>query len=406
MLTPSLRSPSLHRGFVRRLAATSLGLAILAATSVAQETNRAAAPAAPAAAVATAAVAPHTVPERTFINHFLPTPIIGKLVSEIWGAPGVFPRDPKNGLEDPTNKQFSYWDGQIIKGKDGKYHMFSSRWDQALGHNGWRNSLAVHTVSDNVFGPYEDKGLMWPDDMGGKGHNVTALVLPNDEGYAVIVSETRPAPVAYVSKSLDGPWELKGTLQGVQNSNISIMVRPDGDFQIVPRNGNVYLSKKADGILGPYKNMTNGTVFPRGPQYPNMEDPCVFFAGGLYHIVVNSWSTRKAYHLTSQDGITNWVNHGLAYDPRKDFVRYTDGTVNNWDKMERFGVLVENGAVTAVSLSVLDVEKNQERGNDTHGSKIVVIPFEGTRLNRDMDKYYASAAAAAAVPPAAAPAAK
>lgn len=363
----------------------------LAASTTAQETAKPPAPAAPV-------VPPAVTSERTFIDYFLPTPIIGKLTADIWGAPGVFPRDPKNGLEDPTMKQFCYWDGQIIKGPDGKYHMFSSRWDQAMGHNGWRNSLAVHTVADNVYGPYEDKGLLWPNDMGGKGHNVTALVLPDGAGYAVIVSETRPAPVAYVSKSLDGPWELKGTLQGVQNSNISIMVRPDGDFQIVPRNGNVYIAKKADGILGPYKNMTNATVFPRGPQYPNMEDPCLFYAGGLYHIVVNSWSTRKAYHLTSQDGVTNWVNHGLAYDPRKDFLRYTDGTVNNWDKMERFGVLVENGVVTAATLSVLDVEKNQERGNDTHGSKIVVLPFEGTRLNRDMQKFYAAQTTPEAVP--------
>ena len=377
--------------FIRRIAIAGFGLIAFVSAGLAQENPRPAAAAAPAVPIPpTAAVAVTPAPERTFIDYFLPTPIIGKLTSDIWGAPGVFPRDPKNGLEDPTMKQFCYWDGQIIKGKDGKYHMFSSRWDQAAGHNGWRNSLAVHAVSDNVFGPYEDKGLMWPDDMGGKGHNVTALVLPNDEGYAVVVSETRPAPVAYVSKSLDGPWVLKGTLQGVQNSNISIMVRPDGDFQIVPRNGNVYIAKKSDGILGPYQNMTNGSVFPRGPQYPNMEDPCVFFAGGVYHIVVNSWSTRKAYHLTSQDGVTNWVNHGLAYDPRKDFVRYSDGTVNHWDKMERFGVLVENGVVTAATLSVLDVEKNQERGNDTHGSKIVVVPFEGTRMNRDIQSYYAS----------------
>jgi hypothetical protein len=55
-------------------------------------------------------------------------------------------------------KQWCYWDGQIIKGPDGKYHMFASRWDQARGHNGWGSSLAVHAVADNPVGPYTDQG--------------------------------------------------------------------------------------------------------------------------------------------------------------------------------------------------------------------------------------------------------
>jgi hypothetical protein len=36
------------------------------------------------------------------------------------------------------------------------------------------------------------------------------------------------------------------------------------------------------------------------------------------------------------------------------------------------------------ALAVLDVPKDQERGNDTHGSKIVVIPFDGAALDRDL----------------------
>jgi len=128
--------------------------------------------------------------DKTLIDYFLPMPIQSPLVSNVWGAPGVFPRDPQNGLEDTTMKQWCYWDGQIIKGPGGKYHMFASRWDQARGHNGWFGSLAVHAVSDQVMGPYIDKGLCWPDNQGGKGHNVTALVLP-DGRYAVVVSETR-----------------------------------------------------------------------------------------------------------------------------------------------------------------------------------------------------------------------
>ena len=76
-------------------------------------------------------------------------------------------------------------------------------------------------------------------------------------------------------------------------------------------------------------------------------------SGGLYHIVVNGWSDRKAYHITSADGITNWTLRGLAFDPRRHVVRFTNGVGNHWDKMERPGVLIENGHVTAFTLAVL-----------------------------------------------------
>jgi hypothetical protein len=331
-------------------------------------------------------------PDKTFIDYFLPTPLSGPLSTDAWGAPAVGARDTKNGLEDATMKQWNYWDGQIIKGKDGKYHLFASRWEQAAGHSGWGHSKAVHAVSDNLTGPYIDRGLCWPDNQDGKGHNVTALTLP-DGRYAVVVSETRPGDV-FVSDSLDGPWQSLGRIQVANNefsalgrmSNVSIMARPDGDFEIVPRSGAILISKT--GVTGPY-TVQGPSVYPKVDGLPqhdlhNLEDPVIWYSGGLYHIVVNNWSDRVAYHLTSVDGINDWKYRGVAYDPRKDVVRYTDGTVNHWEKMERPGVFVENGHVTAMTLAVLDVAKEKERGNDMHGSKIIVIPFDGAALDRDL----------------------
>lgn len=335
--------------------------------------------------------------DKTLIDYFLPTPIQGRLTKDVWGADNVLPRDPRNGLEDPTMKQWCYWDGQILKAPDGKYHMFASRWDQSRGHNGWFGSQAVHAVSDNAIGPYKDMGLTWPDNQGGKGHNVTALVLP-DRRYAVVVSETRPGDV-FVSKSLDGPWEQLGTIKvdatsaanprDARMSNLSLMARPDGRFEIVPRSGTIWIS--SEGILGPYK-IQGPSIYPGMPGLPtrDLEDPVVWYSGGLYHIVVNCWSERKAFHLTSPDGVSNWTNRGLAYDPTTNFVRYKDGTVNHWDKIERPGVVLENGHVAYFTFAVLDVPKDQEKGNDNHGSKVIVVPFDGVALDRDMQKIVAA----------------
>ena len=90
-------------------------------------------------------------PARTFIDYFLPTPIVGSVSTNVWGAATVGARDPKNGLEDESMKQWNYWDGAILKSHDGKYHLFASRWDQARGHGGWFGSKAVHAVSDNLY---------------------------------------------------------------------------------------------------------------------------------------------------------------------------------------------------------------------------------------------------------------
>jgi hypothetical protein len=363
--------------------------------------------------------------DKTFIDYFQPTPINGSLTTNTWGAAGILPRDIKNGLEDAslkdlpltmtngqpdaTGQKWYYWDGQIIKSPKGKYYMFASRWDQAKGHGGWGNSSAVYAVSDNLFGPYVDKGLVWPDvvnGVAGRGHNVTALVLP-DGRYAVLISETRPGSF-YISKSLDGPWEFQGPITFSTNqfsgngrrlgSNMSIMVRPDGGFEIVQRSGLVLIS--TNGVMGPYA-VQGPSVYPKtidGKAVRNLEDPVVWYSGRFYHIVVNSWSARKAYHLTSTDGIHNWMLRGLAYDPTADFVRYTDGTVNHWNKMERPGVYIEDGHVAAVTIASIDVPKEEDKGNMPHGSKVIVIPFDGVSFDRDLQN--ASKAAQAGDTPA------
>jgi hypothetical protein len=251
---------------------------------------------------------------KTFIDYFLPTPPHGELSRDAWGAPNVLPRDPQNGLEDTTIKQYCYWDGQIIKAPDGKYHMFASRWNESRGHGGWFGSVAVHAVSDSLMGPYIDKGLCWPDDAGGKGHNVTALTLP-DGRYAVVISETRPCEV-YVSKSLDGPWEHLGTItvEGEprwHGSNVAIMARPDGTFE--PRSVTAE-SASAAGVLGP--TSAGASVFPKGS--PTSRPVHLVFRRPVY-IVVNSWSTQGVPpHVL--DGIHDWTNRGVTATARRSCI--------------------------------------------------------------------------------------
>ena len=320
---------------------------------------------------------------KTLIDYFLPTPIVCPLTSTAWGAASVQPRDTCNGLEDATGTQWTYWDGVILKNTDGTYHMFAGRWPASKGFNDWPNSVGVHAVSNGtMIGSYIPSTAA--TFTSGKEQNVTGITL-NDGSYALIDS---PGNI-FTATSLDGPWTTKGTLTidangytiGTATENQSLWQSATGDFLIAPRP--FYMMLSTSGILGPYL-IQGGSMLPKIPGVSGQaEDPVIWCSGGQYHMVANWWSERKAMHLTSNDGINNWTNRGLAYDPTSNFVRYTDGTVNNWYNMERPGVVMENGHVAAFTFAVTDVEKTTIVAGDNHLSKIIVVPFDGVSFDRD-----------------------
>ena len=54
--------------------------------------------------------------------------------------------------------------------------------------------------------------------------------------------------------------------------------------------------------------------------------------------------------------------------------------------MERPGVYIENGHVAAVTLASIDIPKEEDKGNEPHGSKVIVVPFDGIAFDADMQK--------------------
>lgn len=332
-----------------------------------------------------------------FMDCFDPMPIVEELKDGVWGSDLVGLRDQGNGLEDKTGESFSYWDGGIIKDDEtGKYYMFASKWDQKHGHNGWKQSVGVYATSDNLYGPYiEQEGLLWPDNKNGAGHNVFPFKLregdPNGK-YAIINSDNgRPGDI-FVADSLDGPWKYCTSITpnlvggGFTTINVAVILRHDGRYQAMGRYGDIAI---ADEITGPWVVAVD-SLWEYVPGLPyrdadggnRLEDPTMWYSDGLYHCVVNHWNLRKAFYMTSEDGITNWKLHsGSAYEPDADFLRYTDGTVNNWNKIERPFAYVEDGKLKAFTLAVIDSPKEQDKGNDTHGSKIIVVPFNADKLS-------------------------
>ena len=380
---------------------------------------------------------------KTFINYLQPAPITCSLTTNAWGCTttgstppncvsgqGVVPRDTCNGIESSTNPPgYYYWDGTIIPAPDGTYHLFASRWAGSQGFNpGWQGSDPIHAAGGkSALGPYTDKGYAYSNSSFGSdphhGHNTQVVTLLNGT-YALIVSEVVPFTI-FTASSLDGPWtpcsgspgsglSVPSGFGGNTNyaSNVSLVVRPDGNFEITQRHGLIALS--TSGICGPYKAQQPTNTYPSSEAipsqysasiYPNRqkhsdpmgpstvestytvaEDPVIWYSGGQYHVLYDYPGDRVGYHLTSTDGIHNWTDQGLAYDPRyaQQIFSYTDGTVDHWYKMERPNVLVENGLITHVTFAVADVNKdNQIPAGSNHGSKVIVVPFDGVAFDKD-----------------------
>lgn len=325
------------------------------------------------------------------MDYFLPMPMYQNRLEStgVWGVKNVVPRDIYNGIEDSSCKKYSYWDGKIINGKDGKYHLYCSRWDQSAGHGGWGGSTCVHAVSDSIMGPYVDKGPIYTWN-GGKGHNVTALTLP-DGRIAVAVTETVPLTI-FTASDPNGPFTQLGAVQintnghntggVILSSNWTVCMRDDSTYLAVCRDGFVMLS--TNGILGPYLVKTD-KIWPStlaGYNTATWEDPGIWKSGKKYYCSVNSWASKKAIYMTSDDGITNWKYGGEAYSPlNQTMLRYTNGRKNVWCKMERPGVYVENGILKYLTFAVIDTEKEADLGNDNHNSKVIVVPFNGAAFD-------------------------
>ncbi len=367
---------------------------------------------------------------KTFIDYIQPAPIVcSPLSSATWGVAGVLPRDTCQGIESAQGAGVPpadyYWDGQIIKATDGKYHMFMSTWPGSSpnGFGDWTSSNAFHAISSmGVEGPYIRQDYVYSSH---KGHNVSAAQLL-DGTYVVVVSEIVPFTI-YKSTSLDGPWTACPGGELIQpngvttnsptpcnpggpcndshwDSNVSLVARPDGKFEIVQRHGFIAI---ADTLCGPYKmqkptwdypaaNLPNvDSIYPKrtsnplvsNPTYGWEEDPHIWYSAGTYHVIYSGSGDRVGWHLYSPDGINHWKDGGLAYSPiayQKVFCYEGSSTCTQWYKSERPGVVMENGHPTHITLAVADVDKDfaiPEGSN--HGSKVVVLPFDGVAFDQD-----------------------
>jgi hypothetical protein len=141
-------------------------------------------------------------------------------------------------------------------------------------------------------------------------------------------------------------------------------------------------------------NPVSGTIYAKrtsipgvsNPGYIWQEDPHIWRSGGTYHVVYSGSGDRVGWHVYSPDGLS-WKDNGYAWSPRdykKIFCYEGSTTCNAWYKMERPGVVLQDGHPTHMTWAVSDVDKdNQVTPGTNHGTKVIVVPFDGVAFDND-----------------------
>lgn len=290
---------------------------------------------------------------------------------------GTLGRWKDNGIEDTER---SYWGGNIIKGDDGKYHIYVSGWPEstAKGHMAWSSASRVyHVKSDNVWGPYT-----YVSDIG-PGHNSEIY----KTGDTYVIYHIEPLGI-YKSNALGDSWEsarflydqrgrslIAGANTETSLSNCSFAKREDGSFVMIDRGGGIWVSR--DGLTDPWHQLTDASVYLNAEikNRGTLEDPVIWRDHLQYHMIVNDWQARYAYYYRSLDGL-HWVKEaGKAYTGTDPFAKHQDGTVEAWHKYERPRVYQDaEGRAVRMCFAVIDCVKQSDLGSDTHSSKNINMP--------------------------------
>ena len=287
------------------------------------------------------------------------------------------------------------WCGSVIKGDDGKYHMFASRWPKPPGFGPYwlTNSEIVHAISDKPAGPYKFNDVSLPARGseywdGQMTHNPairkykdTYLLYYTGTTYKAErpsatnrISETHPTKLEAhqgeriglaTSKSPFGPWKrLDKPILDVQpnswdkylTSNAAPLVMNDGRVLLYYK-GVTRLTVHAIGLAiadrfdGEYKRVSNEPL--------NMgigaEDPFIWMEKGKYKALMldheRKYSPDKEiFYATSNDGLKWKVPEpGIAVSRN---ILWADGKTTKVGKTERPHVLIENGRPTHVFFAV------------------------------------------------------
>ncbi|MFT7160551.1 MAG: alpha-L-fucosidase [Bacteroidia bacterium] len=316
--------------------------------------------------------------------------------------------------DDNTFKTEGYynWGTSILKGQDGKYHMFYSRWKKEYTFYGWlTHSEVAHATSNNPAGPWKFKETVLEGRGKGNWDAITAHnpkikyfegkyylyyistnlgdnSFTNDElietahtGYShpkwKILRPNQRTGVA-VSNSINGPWKrMSQPLIEPSGPITTLTVNPaidkgkDGKYYLIVKgdkpNVTGFIRNQAiaisDSPLGPFEMQEKPVI-----DYMDTEDMSIWYdtERALFYGVFHAHTFIGL--VSSKDGI-NWKKANEHVLMLKS-VKMANGSVLKPDRMERPFIYIENGRPTVLSLAV-------KKGDESYS---IFIPFKENKF--------------------------
>lgn len=231
----------------------------------------------------------------------------------------------------PATARFSdpgyyIWCGSLVKGDDGKYHLFYSRWPKQYGFDAWlTHSEIAHATADSPFGPFTHRDVALPERgaefwdglnthnptihrFGGKyylyytgntgdrqptqGLNWTHR---NNQRIGVAVADRPEGPWTRMDRPLLEPGGPEAW-DALMMANPSVTERAGGGYLLIykavglkkpkPFGGPVvHLAATSDHPAGPFTRQPNPVFYKEGVQFA-AEDPFIWQRDGRYWAIV------------------------------------------------------------------------------------------------------------------------
>jgi len=346
---------------------------------------------------------------------FTASPVIAQESSETLDLGEMIkPLDEHNLFRDSL---YYNWGGSILKGDDGTYHLFYSRWKKKYSFKGWLTfSEIAHAVSDSPLGPWKYKETVLKgrelDSLTKEGklenHSWDAITAHNakikyfDGKYYLYYISTNFGDEAYTfdellkaNENLRDP--KRGLLRKNQRSGVAVanslngpwkrmdmpLIEPSGPIVTLTVNPAIAKGKSGDYFLIVKGDKPNVKGFIRNQAIAIGESPVGPFVMQDKAVIdnldtedVSMWydSNRDRFYavfhahsfiglVTAKDGI-NWRRAtNFKITPKK--ILLEDGSWINPDRMERPFVYVEEGQPKVLLVAI-------KKGNDSY---IACIPL-------------------------------
>ncbi|MGL5786927.1 MAG: glycoside hydrolase family protein [Bacteroidales bacterium] len=310
-------------------------------------------------------------------------------------------------LKTPALEMEGYWvwGSSVIRDKDGKYHIYASRFPKSLPFQpGWMvASEIVHGVSDQAQGPYAFSDVALPardhQYWDSRSTHNPRILYHNDKYYMIYMGSTHPFEEPTMeSLTLDSPWCIVGrankriglavadspygpwkrsdepilktkpnTFYSFLTSNPSPIVQEDGSVLMIFK-GRSYEGHKhshmamglayAPSVEGPYMVLNNDQPIFSVEEQGEAEDPFLWKDKEGYHVIfkdhVAKFTGEKGGGVMahSQDGI-KWT---MDKDPKaySRTVEFEDGEINMQGQLERPFIYFEEGKPKFIFFATMD----------------------------------------------------